>query len=695
MQLKLVVPNMYKYLLLFVFFSSSLIAEGNDSIRFNLKLDEVVVQSFKQDKSFKNTPVAASVVPLKTIINSNITNIKDFSSFIPNLFIPDYGSKLTSPVYIRGIGSKINSPSVGLYVDGIPFFEKSAFDFDFSEIDRIEVLRGPQGTLYGRNTMGGIINVYTKSPFKYEGTNFRFSGGNYTQIDASASHYGNVNETFGYSVSGNYKHNNGYFTNLYTNEKADNLNAASGRIRLSWKTGDKLDIHLTSSYEYSDQGGYPYALYTKETGLVGTVNYNDYSFYKRTMLTEGLTLNYRNDLFRISSQTAYQYFSDHQGIDQDFSVKDLYFVKQDQKQHMISEEFNIKSARTQNYKWLFGAFGFYQGIDNLVNMNTKPQQLFTPKNYNTPTYGAALYHQSTVDDLLINNLSLILGVRYDIEHARTSYQSDTIRNGQTTTGPSFNSKLTFSQFTPKASLQYAIAGQHTVYATVSKGYKAGGFNTSFDREEDRSFDPEYSWNYETGAKLTFWNGRINTELSLFYIDWRNQQIYQPIASGKGSMLKNAGRSESKGVEVSMQGNLFKYFNLQVNYGYTHAIFKDYKRSSKLDYSGNYLPLVPSQTVSVGADYTILPTGYLQKIILSAQYTGTGKLYWSEDNAASQSYYNLLNAKVSFVKGPVTVDIWTKNATNTTYTAFYFESMGDRLAQQGKPLTFGTNIILNF
>lgn len=85
--------------------------------------------------------------------------------------MPDYGSKLTSPVYIRGIGSKINAPSIGLYVDGIPYFEKSAFDFDFNEVDRIEVLRGPQGTLYGRNTMGGIINVYTKSPLKYEGTN--------------------------------------------------------------------------------------------------------------------------------------------------------------------------------------------------------------------------------------------------------------------------------------------------------------------------------------------------------------------------------------------------------------------------------------------------------------------------------------------------------------------------------------------
>lgn len=131
----------------------------------NVELNEVIVQSFKQQRDLRLEPLSASAVTGTAIQNRNITGIKEFSSFIPNLFMPDYGSKLTSPVYIRGIGSKINAPSVGLYVDGIPYFEKSAFDFDFNEVDRIEVLRGPQGTLYGRNTMGGIINVYTKSPF--------------------------------------------------------------------------------------------------------------------------------------------------------------------------------------------------------------------------------------------------------------------------------------------------------------------------------------------------------------------------------------------------------------------------------------------------------------------------------------------------------------------------------------------------
>lgn len=221
----------------------------------NIELNEVVVQSFKQQRNLRLEPLSASAVTGTAIQNRNITGIKEFSSFIPNLFMPDYGSKLTSPVYIRGIGSKINAPSVGLYVDGIPYFEKSAFDFDFNEVDRIEVLRGPQGTLYGRNTMGGIINVYTKSPLKYEGTNVWLSNGSYGYRDYALSHYKKIGEKFGYAISGNYQNSDGYFTNLFTDKKADDMKSGSARIRLEWKPQKNLSLGLMSSFDRSIQGG--------------------------------------------------------------------------------------------------------------------------------------------------------------------------------------------------------------------------------------------------------------------------------------------------------------------------------------------------------------------------------------------------------------------------------------------------------
>ena len=659
-------------------------------------LNEVVIQSFKQERSLNTAPLAASAVNGTMLRNREVASIKDVSSLIPNLFIPDYGSKLTSPVYIRGIGSRINAPSVGLYIDGMPFFEKSAFDFDFSEIDQIEVLRGPQGTLYGRNTMGGIINVYTKSPRKFQGTNIRFTGGNYTNLKGSASHYGKISDRVAFAVSGDVASSGGYFTNQYTGDKADDLFAASGRVRLEWDATDKLTLRLISNLDHTDQGGYPYAPFDSAKQVAKDVNYNEYSSYKRLISTTGLNLEYRTDLFHINSQTSYQFLSDEQKIDQDFSPADLYFVTQKQKQRMFSEEVNIKSSREGKYKWLFGAFGFYQGMDNTVVMDYRVQKFFTRKEYDMPTYGIAFYHQSTFDDLLTDGLSLTLGLRYDYEHAENDYIAfrDTETSSQQT--DQFDSKLSFSQLTPKVALQYTFPAGQMLYGTVTKGYKTGGFNTSFNTEEDHTFDPEYSWNYELGTKLDIIDSYLSAELALFYIDWRKQQIYQPIATGQGSMLKNAGKSESKGVEVSLSGRPFNGFLWQANYGYTHATFREYKRSTTLDYSGNYLPMVPENTFTLSADYTLSSLfNTLDRVTFSLAYTGTGKLYWTEANAASQSWYGLLNGKVTVTKGIASVSFWAKNITNADYTAFYFEALGSSFAQNGKPFTFGGSIAMTF
>ena len=663
----------------------------------DIKLDEIVIQSFKQQRDLRLEPISATNITGSAIQNRNITNIKEFSSSIPNLYMPDYGSKLTSPVYIRGIGSKINSPSVGLYVDGIPYFEKSVFDFNFSEIAKIEVLRGPQGTLYGRNTMGGIINVYTKSPLRYEGTNIWLSNGNYGYREYSLSHYHQIGEKFGFAISGNYNHTDGYFTNLYTDKKADNMNAGSARIRLEWKPQENLSFGITSTFDRSNQGGYPYAVCDTINHKPSQVNYNDYSFYKRTLSTSGFSVDYIGKGFNINSRTAFQYLSDHQGVDQDFTPQSIYFARQDMKQKMFTEEFNIKSTTINKYKWLFGAFGFWQGINNTVTLDYLSKAYTTRKLYNTPTYGLAFYHQSTIDDLFIPGLSLTLGIRYDYEHASNDYLYYKEDSKNSELKDAFNSHLKFSQVTPKFALQYLFPSSGTIYATVTKGYKTGGFNTSFELEEDRSFKPETSWNYEVGAKHPFIDKRLNAEISLFWIDWRNQQIYQMLATQNGQLLRNAGRSESKGMELSLQGNPMNGLMIQLNYGFTHAKFKDYKDDKKgINYAGNYLPMVPKHTFSIGTDYTISkPLPIIDRVTFSLTYTGTGRIYWKEDNKISQPYYGLLNAKISTTKDFITFAIWAKNITNTTYNSFYFESGGNGLAQKGRPFTIGGNIQLNF
>lgn len=682
---------MSKFLLVFLSIFPLLVhAEELDSIsKSSILLDEVVVKSFKQDKTFRLAPVSASVVTSRDIADNQIMGIKDFSAFIPNLFIPDYGSKLTAPVYIRGIGSRINSPSVGLYVDDMPYFEKSAFDFDFFEVDRVEVLRGPQGTLYGRNTMGGIINVYTKSPRKYQGTNIHLSQSNYMNLNHSVSHYGKVNDKMGYSVSGNYSHSDGYFTNTFNDKKVDYLDAASARVRLEWELNPRWQMNLISTIDYLDQGGYPYAEYDAEKKKFGEINYNDPSSYRRTMGTSGLNLKYEGEGFTLNSQSSFQYLSDRQAIDQDFTPLRKTFVIQEETQHMFSEEINIKSKNESRYQWLFGTFAFHQSIDRWVNINEGLDQRW----YDMPTYGVALYHQSVWNDLLLNGLSLTLGLRYDYEKAECDFTRHLMK-GSVLEESGFDNPLEFSQLNPKAALQYTFLSEQMLYASVTRGYKTGGFNTSFDTEDDYTFKPEHSWNYEIGSKLHAFGKRLQADIALFLIDWEDQQISQPLVSKSGSKLKNAGRSESKGVEISLTARPIPALSLQANYGYTKAVFKEYKQSETIDYSGNYIPYIPSSTYQLGADYSwFRPGAGLDKLNFGLNYTGTGKLYWNDKNSLEQGYYGLLNAKISATRRNVTFGIWAKNLTDEKYAAYVFYS-GKNFAQRGKPCTFGANIVIN-
>ena len=670
----------------------------SDSIGWNIHLEELIIMSPKERKDLSLSPVAASVLNTGMIKSRNIIDIKDISAMVPNLFMPDYGSRLTSPVYIRGIGSKINSPSVGLYIDDMPYFEKSAFDFNLSEIERVEVLRGPQGTLYGRNTMGGLIKVYTRSPLKYQGTSINLGTGSYLTSNVGLSHYNKLTENLGVSLSANYNYTDGYNVNHYNDTKADKMHALTSRLRLEWMKSPELHIGFNSSFDFTDQNGYPYAPYDETSGKVGDVNYNNEGLYKRIISTSGISINNKKEWFELNSQTSFQYLDDKQGIDQDFTPQPVYNANQYQTQYMVSEEINIKSRSESWYNWLFGVFGFWQGIDNTVTLDYLSKKMKSEKFYDQSTYGTAFYHQSEFKNIGVDGLSLTLGLRYDLERTIMDY-SGHMKNADNNSVVSefepFNSKLKFGQFTPKISLQYEFASTGMVYATVSKGYKTGGFNTSFDTEEQRTFEPEYSWNYEIGAKHPFMDKRVMAEVALFLIDWKNQQITQPLPSGQGSLQTNAGHSMSKGVEASLVWNIYKGLTLNTSYGYTHAKFLEYDKG-EISYAGNYLPLVPNHTFNAGLNYSVAsPVRGLDRINMNIDFIGNGRIYWKEDNKASQPFYGLLNAKVGASKGMFTVNVWAKNITSTDYIAFYFETGNSKLAQKGKPLTAGIDFSINF
>ena len=665
----------------------------DSSANKNVPLDEIVVTDFKQNKR-NLTSTAVSTINVQQLHNQQIVNLKELTAVMPNFYMPDYGSYANTPVYIRGIGTKSKGSAVGFYVDGVPHFESSAFNIDLSDIAAVNVFRGPQGTLYGRNTIAGIINVYTHNPLDYQRTRIKVGYGRYNDFIAQASNYAKISEKFGISTAASYHHNDGMFTNHFLNEKADKLNEGEGRIGFYWRPTTNWLLHLNSTLTYSEQNGYPYAPYDIVKDELLPISYNRNSTYRRLISSTGLNAQYENNHISFNSQTSYQFIKSHQGLDQDFTPQDVYFVDNSYHQNMLSQELTLKSNDKGRYQWIIGLFGMLLHSNQFAETSYFTRDFSTPTTYKNPTAGYAIYHQSSYN--IWRGLSTTVGLRFDYEHAKTTYNQDktTLSTGVTTHAKDFVSSASFRQFTPKFTLQYLTNKDNLYYISITRGYKPGGFNTIFKTDAERTYDPEYSWNYEVGTRLKFLNGRLTAEADLFYIDWRHMQTTYTVP-GVGNVIANAGHTDSKGFELSLAYHPIKSLQLNLNYGYTYARYLEYKKSAREDFSGNRLPMVPNHTLSLNGTYTIMPAGWFDKIIFNTGLTGLGRIYWADDNIVRQNFYATLNAKVSLTKGIFTWEVWGKNLTATNYMAYGFKASQGNYAQRGKPLTFGTAVSVSF
>lgn len=520
----------------------ALLAAGNaraeelpqDTIKVVDVEEILVIASPKENRKLRELPTAGTLLSQQDMQANQVTNLKSLSSIVPNIFIPDYGSKLTSAIYIRGIGSRINTPSVGLYVDNVPYIDKSAFDFNYADIERIDVLRGPQGTLYGRNTMGGLIKVHTKSPFSYQGTDIRLNAATYGNYNASLTHYHRMSDQFAFSVGGFYEHTDGFFKNAAKdNQKTDRMNAGGGRVRAIYLPTDNLKLDFNVNYEYSDQGGYPY-FYTGKVeesdrendprkDKIGLISYNDESSYYRSLLNASVNIEYQAQNFTLSAVTGYQNLKDRMLLDQDFTEQDIFTLNQQQRSNTISEEIALKSKPGRRWEWTTGAFGFYQWLHtsgpvmfkeegirkvlenninaHIPNMGPMAQMgidittspLRVGGDFDTPIFNGALFHQSTFRDLLVKGLSATIGLRLDYEKMSMTYSSASkidynfnVKSSMIpvpislplTLSPAYDGKLNndYLQLLPKFALQYEWKKGNSVYATASRGYRSGGYN---------------------------------------------------------------------------------------------------------------------------------------------------------------------------------------------------------------------------
>lgn len=734
-----------------IFSSTTLYADNNQEYLFSdsiLALSELSITAIKQGNNIKDKAISSTIIKPSDIVTKNSIAIKDVSDLVPNFYIPDYGSRITSSIYVRGLGARIDQPVVGLNIDNVPFINKNAFDLEVMDIERMEILRGPQSTLYGRNTMGGIINIYTLSPFNYQGVKVgaEYSTGNTYNLQASVYH--KFSDKLAASLAAYHTGSDGFYTNLYTGEKCESESSFGGRFKMQYRASSNTNIENTLSASTLYQDGYAY-----KNVATDQISYNDPSNYTRTLINDGLTISHRGDGWQLSSITAYQYLNDKMTLDQDFTTNSMFTLTQAIQDHSFTEDIVFKSDRSEKgYKYLFGAFGFYDhksmqapvkfkedGINYLIYDNVNGSNGYYDNwddnsfdlnsDFTNHTFGAALYHESSYKR---GRFEANAGIRLDFEISILDYHSYMSSGCYGNIKQSDGSLYTFYkpinidiadtpsqhffEVLPKVNILYHLGEyqQSSIYASVSKGYKAGGYNSqmfsdilqqevmqifglsmAYSAEDIISYKPEYSWNYEIGTHLNSSNRKLEADLSLFYIDCRDQQLTVfPDDMVTGRLMTNAGHSRSYGAEFAGRAQVGD-FSFNASYGYTNAKFITYDDGEE-DYSGNYIPYAPQHTFYAGVDYK-LDINYkkiLESILFNINTNGAGRIYWNESNSLSQPLYALLGAEVRFMGENYTLSLWGSNICNKEYNTFYFMSMGNKFVQQAKPRRYGVTININ-
>ena len=729
-----------------------------------------------------------------------IRDLRDLSDYVPSFVMPNYGSRFTSSIYVRGIGSRVNSPSMGIYVDGMPLISKTAFNSHLYEIDHVDVLRGPQGTLYGQNTEGGLVRITTRNPFDYQGTDVRLSLGTHFHRSVEAAHYARLGERTALSAAAFYNGTNGFYKNATTGERADDGNEAGGRLRFMAKPNERLSLDFTADYQYVNQKAYPYGVLDPSSGKVtGSPNQDSQSKYKRNMLNTGVGIKYAANGIDLFSTTSYQFLRDNLLMDNDYSDIDFIVVDQTQLQNAITQEFTVKSHNDSRWHWTTGLFGSYtwlkttapnrfgtafsqmmsQQIGGMiyqqmfksmaarmgeegaraaieraggVNVN---MSLFVPCEFRTPQFNLGIYHESNID--LTDHLVATLGLRYDFTESKLNYytagdsQLDFNIMG-VAAGASVHSvyqhehKADFSQLLPKIGLTYKFDSGSNIYATVTKGYRSGGFNVqmfgdiintdvqknlqgvmaeaqqaranvnkTIEHSEEEyaalldgvKFKPEESWNYDAGTHLNLFGDKLHADLSVFYMQIRNQQLSVFTEDyGYGRKMVNAGKSYSCGLELALRGLAFDdHLSWSANYGYTHAAFKDYvskesARGEVVDYKDKRVPFVPEHTLSAAADYRFdISERGLRSLTFGVNVAAQGKIYWDEGNTFEQGFYAVAGAHLKADFGFMTLNLWGRNLTDTSYNTFAFLSKATGKAvysaQRGNPIQVGIDANFHF
>ncbi len=679
------------------------------------QLDDVTVTAEKKEEDQQKIPVSITSLSSKQVTDFRLWNSKELTAIAPNMYSNNSGDE-RNVTSIRGITTTSYEPAVATYIDGVNQFSLDTYIATLFDVERIEILRGPQGTLYGRNSMGGVINIITKQPSNTPNAFAELNFGNYNQQRyVLGFRTPLVKNKLYVGVAGIYNKRDGFYTNKFYNNSYDKLHTFTGNYYLKYLPAADLAITLNvKNQENRNNGAFP---------LAGTVDdafadpfvieQNATAKMIDNTLNASLSVNHSASGFNFTSLTAWQnnYRYYNAPLDGDFSSLDAVTVINNygnkwNNVKVFTQEFRFSSPANaaSPFKWTAGTYFFSQNIPNkqathfgkdaglLGVPDTDFSTINTSKGKNN---GISVYGQLTYT--ITKKLNLTGGLRYDYENKKLEVQGEYAKDG----GPSFvttpdtSAKSNFNAVSPKLGLSYEASAQTNLFLTYSRGYRTGGL-TQLSSDPSQPplypYKPEYSNNIEAGLKNSFYNDRLQLNITAFYTHVNDAQVPTLILPDAITVTKNTGKLNSKGAELELAATPVRGLHINYSFGYTDAVYKSLKVSENgeaVDLNGKKQIFTPDVTSMLAAQYEhALNKKHSVNLIARGEWNYMGETYFDLSNNIRQAPYSLINLRAGVSLKHLDLFVWARNLGNTKYIAYAYDFGATHL---GDPKTYGVTV----
>jgi iron complex outermembrane recepter protein len=680
----------------------------------NGELQEIVVTARKRDESFRDVPMTVNVFTEQAIASAGIQKPADFIAQVPNMTLVETQNAGNAFVVVRGVSQARNSePSVAVLVDGVLETNPAEFNQELFDIQQIEVLKGPQGALYGRNAIGGAILIRTRDPSDHLEGSVRAGLGNGSSKIAQAALSGPVgdSDTLKFRTSLSYTDTDGYLHNVYLNQKADPARDLSGRVRLLWEPSDALRADWRASVSNlktralyfvipRDDETNPFSSFSTApdaNDVTSPIQLDNPGVNKRDLYDTSLKLDVDTAAGTLTSVSGYNITKEIlTGDAYDFrpAATSVYMallgtdLNQSQYLHLksFSQELRLTSPGGGPMSWIVGAYYVHTSrfisTGNMVDTGAGVFPVYREPRLTGPNPNATF-----LADSQNNNAWAVFGdATFELPHqfefdAALRYDRDT-RHNTTETPTAFLPDPsaatgevrdhTWSKLQPKGTLRFKPQDNVTLYTSWSRGFRSGGFNqTGVGAVADANniagvndlFNAEVADTIEVGAKAQSDNGRLNGSVALYSTKSRNGYFFVFLAANSTQNLGNLD-SKLKGYELEVNARPVDRLELHAAYGYTHSRITAMEDPTVI---GNEAPLVTRDTMNLGAQYT-QPVGAGLDLTLRGDFQRIGRTWWEPYNTTSRDPVSLLDARLGVKADAWSVTAWAKNLTNKKYNA---------------------------